>query len=212
MTELETMERAKMYIEKLANGINPIDDSVIPDGDVVNNVRLSRCFFYVADVLQKVIDNGGEVKNQREKKNKKVPFDISFDDIQKYPFSDEPIALSKIAERITSLVDDENMKKLSYKNIADWLVEIEMLRIVTKDDGKTAKAPTDQGRNIGISVEVRNGQYGEYEIIVYNRTAQQFIVDNIEAVIENIKKQKSMPKLTEEEKRTFEELKRQMRG
>jgi len=212
MTELETMERAKMYIEKLANGINPIDDSVIPDGDVVNNVRLSRCFFYVADVLQKVIDNGGEVKAQREKKSQKMPFDISFDEIQKYPFSDEPIALSKIAERIDSLVDDENMKKLSYKNIADWLVEIEMLRIVTKDDGKTAKAPTDQGMNIGISVEVRNGQYGEYEIIVYNRTAQQFIVDNIEAVIENIKKQKSMPKLTEEEKRSFEELKRQMRG
>ena len=211
MTELETMQRAKMYIEKLANGINPIDDTVIPDGDVVNNVRLSRCFFYVADVLGQVIDNGG-VAPKREKKAKKVPFDISFEEIQKYSFSDEPIALSKIAERITSLVDDENMKKLSYKNIADWLVEIEMLRIVTKDDGKTAKAPTDQGRNIGISVEVRNGQYGEYEIIVYNRTAQQFIVDNIEAVIENIKKQKSIPKLTEEEKRSFEELKRQMRG
>ena len=31
MTELETLERAKMYMEKLANGINPIDGSVIPD-------------------------------------------------------------------------------------------------------------------------------------------------------------------------------------
>ena len=33
MTELETLERAKMYMEKLANGINPIDDTVIPDED-----------------------------------------------------------------------------------------------------------------------------------------------------------------------------------
>ena len=59
MTELETLERAKMYMEKLANGINPIDGSVIPDEDIVNNVRLSRCFFYVADVLRQVIENGG---------------------------------------------------------------------------------------------------------------------------------------------------------
>lgn len=59
MTELETLERAKIYMEKLANGINPIDGSVIPDEDVVNNVRLSRCFFYVSDVLRQVIENGG---------------------------------------------------------------------------------------------------------------------------------------------------------
>ena len=58
MTELETLERAKMYMEKLANGINPIDGSVIPDEDVVNNVRLSRCFFYVSDFLRQVIENG----------------------------------------------------------------------------------------------------------------------------------------------------------
>ena len=32
MDDLQTMERAKMYMEKLANGINPIDDSQIPDG------------------------------------------------------------------------------------------------------------------------------------------------------------------------------------
>ena len=45
MTELEKIAYAKMFIDKLANGINPLDDSKIPDGDIVNNVRLSRCFF-----------------------------------------------------------------------------------------------------------------------------------------------------------------------
>ena len=68
MTELETLERAKMYMEKLANGINPIDGSMIPDEDVVNNVRLSRCFFYVADVLRQVIDNGGVTPQKKPKK------------------------------------------------------------------------------------------------------------------------------------------------
>ena len=57
MTELEKIEYAKSFIDKLANGINPLDESPIPDGDVVNNVRLSRCFFYVSDILRQVKHN-----------------------------------------------------------------------------------------------------------------------------------------------------------
>ena len=40
MTELEKIERAKIYIDKLADGINPIDDLPAPDDDLINNVRL----------------------------------------------------------------------------------------------------------------------------------------------------------------------------
>ena len=56
MTELEKIEYAKTFIDKLANGINPLDDTAIPENDIVNNVRLSRCFFYVSTILQKEID------------------------------------------------------------------------------------------------------------------------------------------------------------
>jgi hypothetical protein len=52
MTELEKIEYAKGFIDKLANGINPIDNSIVPEDDIVNNVRLSRCFFYVSDILR----------------------------------------------------------------------------------------------------------------------------------------------------------------
>ena len=31
MTELETIARAKMYIDKLANGINPLDDTAVAE-------------------------------------------------------------------------------------------------------------------------------------------------------------------------------------
>ena len=59
MTELEKIAYAKSFMDKLAQGINPIDDTQIPEGDVANNVRLSRCFFYVSEILRQVIDNGG---------------------------------------------------------------------------------------------------------------------------------------------------------
>ena len=57
-TELEKLERAKLYIEQLANGIDPISGRELPEDSALNQVRLSRCFFYVAEVLGQVIGNG----------------------------------------------------------------------------------------------------------------------------------------------------------
>ena len=79
MTELEKIERAKLYMDKLANGINPIDDTMAPDEDIINNVRLSRCFFYVSDVLRQVIENGGIGATEKPKKEKKEPLQIPFE-------------------------------------------------------------------------------------------------------------------------------------
>lgn len=45
MTELEKIAYAKTYIEKLANGINPLTNQAVPDDDIINNVRISRCLF-----------------------------------------------------------------------------------------------------------------------------------------------------------------------
>ena len=183
MTEAETMQRAKMYIDKLAKGINPLDDSVIPEGDIINNVRLSRCLFYVSDILGKVIENGGI---NPPKKPKKKSFNISFEQIQRFQFSDAGMQISKIAEMINALVDNPDMKKLTHGNITQWLVSIDMLRIEKTSDGHNSKRPTDSGREIGIYTEEKTGVNGPYTAVVYNRTAQQFIVDNIDAIIDHM--------------------------
>lgn len=181
MTELETLERAKMYMEKLANGINPIDGSMIPDEDVVNNVRLSRCFFYVADVLRQVIDNGGVAP---QKKQKKEPFALPVEKRPAFQFSDTPIPISEVANRINALIDEGTTKKLSYNAIRDWLVSLNMLEDTLNGDGKTVKSPTGRGEHVGINQEARMGQNGPYFVVVYNRAAQSFILDNLDAIVE----------------------------
>ena len=180
MTELETLERAKMYMEKLANGINPIDGTVIPDEDVVNNVRLSRCFFYVADVLRQVIDNGGVAP---QKKVKKEPFALSVEQRNAFVFSETPIPVSEIAKRVNSLSSNENMDTLGYRTIREWLESLGMLADALDGNGKAAKRPTPQGEHIGISLESRTGMNGVYSVVVYNREAQSFIMDHLDAII-----------------------------
>lgn len=180
MTELEKIERAKMYITKLANGINPLDDSEVPEGDIINQVRLSRCFFFVSEILQRVIENEGV----SGKKAKKLPFDLPTEKRTAFSFSEKPIPVSEIARRINVLCDHENMRALSYKEIVEWLSEIGLLTWSVTPDGKRTKRPTPQGLGYGISIEEREGSKGTYQVVVYNLEAQHFILDNLDAVIE----------------------------
>ena len=73
MTELETIQHAKNYLDKLARGINPLTDEPVPEEELINNVRISRCFFYVSDVLRRVLENGGVGSVPRAKQNTTGP-------------------------------------------------------------------------------------------------------------------------------------------
>lgn len=180
MTELEKIEYTKSFIDKLANGINPLDDNPVPEEELLNNVRISRCMFYVSDILRQVIENGG-IKPQ--KKAKKVPFEIKPEQIERFAYSDTPIPLSEIATRVKALIDSENMQSLTYKDFATWLVDIGMLKEIENSEGKKKKYPTKMGESLGISTETRQGMYGEYVVVVYNIEAQKFVIDNLPSVI-----------------------------
>lgn len=39
----EKLRVAIEWISKLANGVNPIDDSSLSENDIVNNIHISRC-------------------------------------------------------------------------------------------------------------------------------------------------------------------------
>lgn len=192
MTELEMIERAKMYMDKLANGVNPLDDSPIPDDEIVNQVRLSRCFFFVSDVLRRVIENGGVEKKYQEKKyqEKKAPFSLPYERRLAFSYSEIPVPISEIAKRINALKPSESMKNLNYSHITSWLINTGMLKIQTTTDGRHIKRPTPDGNHIGITVEERVGKNGLYHIVVYDKNAQGFILDNLDAIIEMDEKDK----------------------
>lgn len=182
MTELETIARAKMYIDKLANGINPLDDTAVAENDIVNNVRISRCLFFVSDTLRRVLENGGVGVASRVKKNK---FKITAEELEKFAFSDRPIPVSEITKRINDIADTENSTKLSHNTITSWLSEIGMLNEMINTEGKKRKRPTAEGAELGIFVKEVTSQNGTFNVVFYNKSAQKFIVDNIPSVIEN---------------------------
>jgi len=168
---------AKDWILKLANGINPLDGNALKEDDIVNNVHISRCLFYVAELLdyaaQKAVKKG---------KTYDSAFFISTADLSRI-FIAERTGIANFAKEINKVIP-ENMKPLSYNTILNWLVNNGYLEEAYLDDGKKIKRPTPEGVAVGISAELKEGTNGPYWAVEYNPNAQRFILNNIYAIIE----------------------------
>lgn len=55
--------------------------------------------------------------------------------------------------------------------------------IEVEENNKKVKRPTESGKNMGIYVEHRFGTYGAYDIVLYPRAMQEFIIDNFSSLL-----------------------------
>ncbi len=184
MTELEILKRARLYIESLANGVNPLTDKPVAESDCVNNIRISRCLFYVSEVLEKVIRKGGPDGI----KQKKLPFSITKEELEGYSLSEAPITISDMAAKISALKQSDVMRKIWYSDIASFFQAGGYLKEEDPAMGKKAKIPTEKGYEIGIIREDRLSSRGrQYTVNLLTAKAQQFVLDNMNSIIESIR-------------------------
>lgn len=181
MTELEKIEYTKGFVDKLAEGINPIDGTPIAEGDLLNNVRISRCMYYVSDILRRVIENGG-TESKKPAKRGRAPFALSDSARRGLIPADEPLRISQVTSLINERVDPETMKSLRSGVITRWLLGIGALEEVQLPSGKTTRLPTPQGRSLGLITQEFQGENSAYSVVLYKPEAQQFIFDNLDAI------------------------------
>ena len=163
-----------------------MDDTPIPDDDIANNVRLSRCFFYVSSILQKEVDRERR-KITKEKKTDKLPFSITPEQLQQFEYSANPISMSAMGQKINWLVrediEENRMQRFSYRKIHYWLRDIGMIEWREWGVGTYKRFPTPEGEAIGLVLQIWEN-YGRKNPVIYlSEEAQHFIIDNMEAVI-----------------------------
>jgi len=182
---VELLRRAKMYLDRLAVGVDPITAVEIPDDTVLNNVRISRCFYFVSGVLQEVIDNGGVVRRVAAKgaPRQSLPFfAITDEELKRVELSAEPIQIKKFCDRINDAVELGNMRSLNVTAFGKWLVEKGLLTTETIDGVKHKRA-TPEGEALGIVTEWRSFNDREYYATTYNIEAQRFLLDHLDEII-----------------------------
>ena len=58
-------------------GIALLTDQKVPEGEIIHNARITRCLFYVSDVLKQVLENGGN-QVRRVKNSEMLPFALAY--------------------------------------------------------------------------------------------------------------------------------------
>ena len=172
MTELEKIQYTKQFLDQLAAGVNPVDGTPIPEGDVARQARVAGCFRYVSGLLDTMIQ-------KRIPRWAKEDFSASPEQLMNYHFPPEPLAVSRFVQAVNDTVDLSRVRSLTVRDVTDWLTEKGLLRDEETESGRKHRVPTEQGAAAGIASAEKTGRNGRYFAVTYNVQAQTYLLDHM---------------------------------
>lgn len=119
---LDLVKHTKDYIEKMDNGINPLNGEKVSSNDLINNVRINRCLFYINNVLEKVLNNGGVTRYNHIKKSF---FYLNRESLNKYDYNEGDLSISKIIKKM--LLKRQNIANLKIISVYNYLISIGLI-------------------------------------------------------------------------------------
>ena len=194
MERIALVERAKMYLQLLSNGVHPVTGQSIPQDSAFVDPKVKRCFSFISEVLDEYVELKAKVDQLEKDRNKntiviakKQVFSITQEQCNSIKLSKEPISVMAFMKNINEVIDVETTEKLSSTRINKWLtnrglVTSEKVQTVTN---KTIYKPSDVAVRIGITEEsFVDRKSGEVKTqIKLEERAQLFIIENLEEII-----------------------------
>ena len=187
--DLELLKRAKGYMDKLAQGINPFTDEPAEDDSCINNVKLSNCCYFVSDILKQVIKNDGFVG----KKKLRSPL-LTDDILSELEYLDNAATITIFSKSISEVFKRYGMKGIPTTAYTSWLVSKHLLDEYTTEKNRVRTTLNAYSEIIGIYKESREGFGGSDKKILYSVKAQQFLIDNIAEIYEFYKESRKRRK------------------
>ena len=194
MEKAELIERAKMYLKMLGDGVHPITGAQIPQDSAFMDEKVKRCFAFIVEILDEYVELSSKVEqleNDKEKNKvvvlKKQDFSITQEQCDNIKLSKEPITILSFMKNVNSVIDTATTEKLTSTRINKWLSNrglVTTAKIQTMVN-KTVYKPSDFATKIGIvEEEIVDKKSGEMKTqIKLGESAQLFIIENIEDII-----------------------------
>ena len=80
---------------------------------------------------------------------------------------------------------EHNMKKLKASDVTSWLEQQGYLSEIEYRDGSYCRELTEKSQEIGLILIEKQNQYGnKYNVILYGRNAQEFIINHLSDICE----------------------------
>lgn len=180
--DMRKLDTAITYIQRIAEGCNPVNNMVAREDSVLNNPNVIRCMFFVKEILEEVKRNGGvicDAAKTSKKRKEAFPFEVLKDFQYK-----EDLSITHVLKQVHSLADNENVEKFNAQAVNQWLKKNGCLTVEYREEvNKEVTVPTEKGKKLGIYTEVRNISGRVYVAVIYGRKAQEFVVRNLENIM-----------------------------
>lgn len=171
--DLTKLETAIKYVERIADGRNPVNNTPLEETDVLNNPNIIRCMYFIKEILEEVRYNDGIVAGKREKEPS-CPFPAEILDEFTYR---EDMSITHVLNQIYEPIADKNVKKISVTKVTAALKEEGyLLDELNTETGKNRKIPSEKGKELGIYLVEREYNGRIYESVTYNQNAQEYVV------------------------------------
>lgn len=178
--DTEKIKKAKIVLDKMANGINPIDGSKIEQESFLNDPRIIRCLFYVNEILQMTVDDSLADKNINRRK---LPFIITEEEKQQAEFPQGNIGVNAFSQCINKVINPNTSKKLSGVELNRQLKKMGILAEEENPEGKKKTIVPPESMKYGINTELINYNGNEYEKVVFDSKGVSFLLDNLEKIM-----------------------------
>ena len=179
--DAKKLDIAILYLQRIADGNNPVNNMPAGEDSVLNNPNVIRCMYFVKEVLEEVKRNDGVI-GRKTRKSKKAEFPVEA--LESFVYQeDKPI--TRLVEQINMGIDENRFQKIKYKNIQDWLkLNGYIEERLFEQFGRAFNVPTEKGERLGIRYEMRKNMRDiGYIVTIYGKNAQEYIVKNIEKII-----------------------------
>ncbi len=177
--EKERIVKAGEILNKMANGINPVNGQPI-DGDCfLQDPRIIRCLFFVQQVLNEAVERQANTAVR-----KLAEFIITEEEKRKVRFPDENIGVNQFARCINSAIDLNRSRKITGAEINKQLKKMGVLSEELLTDGKKRTIVNENSSNYGIVTEKRNYNGNEYDMVCFNDIGKKFLLDELEKILE----------------------------
>jgi hypothetical protein len=198
MDRVQLVERAKMYLQLLSNGVHPVTGASVPGDSAFVDSKVKRCFAFITEVLDEYIELKEKVEQLESTKDKntivvaqKQAFSITPEQCGGIRLSKEPVSVLSFMKNINAAIDTDTTEKLSSTRVNKWLVNRGLVTTqkVQTVTSKTVYKPSEVAVKIGITEEaVVDPNSGEVKTqIKLGESAQLFIIENLEDIIQTTK-------------------------
>lgn len=175
------LKKSKDYIDKLVEGINPVNGKPISTREVIYDYKVSRQLEFLSEYIKNEISRleSNEKSKKEDDDDELIEFELTDNELKKIKLSEKPISLADICNMLNHLRPSSKMRKLKAISAIEVLNAFGMI-----DRVRRKIIPTEQGAALGIRFKEFQSNGSTLTKVLYSKEAQQFVIDHLKEITE----------------------------